>query len=56
MWNNSAGGEIDAADDVRRHCKKNFFVLSCIGKRTSEGCDSEVWTVHSERDGEGRVL
>jgi len=22
--------------DVHRHCKKNFSVLSCIGKRTRE--------------------
>jgi len=30
------------AGDVRRHCKKNCSVLSCIGKRTKEGndCDS----------------
>jgi len=33
-----------------QHCMKNSpFVLSCIGKRTIEGCDrgSEVGTVHS---------
>jgi len=32
-------------------------VLSCIGKRTREGCDrgSEVGAVHSRRDGEGPV-
>jgi len=32
-------------------------VLSCIGKRTREGCDrdSEVGTVHSGYDGEGPV-
>jgi len=36
---------------------KNSFVLSCIGKRTKEGCDrgSEVDTVHSGKDGEGLV-
>jgi len=26
-------GELDHAKDVRRHCKKNSSVLSCIGKR-----------------------
>jgi len=42
------GGKIDPAD-VRRRCKKNSpSVLSCIGKRTREGCDrgSKVGTVN----------
>jgi len=42
---------LDPAKGVRRCCKKNSsFVLSCIGKRTREGCDrgSKVGTVHSE--------
>jgi len=31
----------------RRHCKNFPSILTCIGKRTSEGCDrgSEVWTI-----------
>jgi len=33
------GGELYPAVEVRRHCKKNSSVLSCIGKRTKEGCD-----------------
>jgi len=46
---NPGEGELDPAEGVRRHCKKNYSVLSCIGKRTREGCDrgSKVWTVHS---------
>jgi len=47
---NPEGGELDPADDERRCCKKNFsYVLSCLDKRTKEGCDrgSEVETVYS---------
>jgi len=47
---NPGGGESDPAEGVRTRCKKNSpSVLSCIGKRTREGCDrgSEVGTVHS---------
>jgi len=43
-------GELDPAKGARRRCKKNFLsVLSCIGKRSREGCDrgSEDRTVHS---------
>jgi len=40
MRDKSEGGELDPADDVRTHCKKNSpSVLSCIGKRTEKGCD-----------------
>jgi len=51
------GGELDPAEDVHRRCKKNSPALSCIGKRTREGCDrsSEVRSVHSGRGGEGPV-
>jgi len=45
---NTEGGELDPAADVRRHCKRNSSsVLSCIDKRTKEGCDrsSEVGAV-----------
>jgi len=55
---NPEGGELDPAEGVRRCCNKNSSsVLSCIGKRTKEGCNrgSEVETVHSGRDGEGPV-
>jgi len=51
MRNNPGGGESDLAEGVHRRCMKNSpSVLSCIGKRTKEGCDrvSEVETVHSE--------
>jgi len=57
MRDNPEGSELDPADDVRRRYKKNSpSVLSCIGKRTRKGCDrgSEVWTVHSGRDGRWR--
>jgi len=58
MRDNPERGELDPVDDVCRRCKKNSpSVLSCIGKKTKEGCDciSEVGTVHSGRDGEGPV-
>jgi len=58
MRNIPEGGELDTADDVCRRCKKNSSSgLSCIGKRTREGCDrgSEVGTVHNGQDGEGPV-
>jgi len=45
MQDNPGGGESDPAEGVCRRCKKNSHsVLSCIGKRTREGCDrgSEV--------------
>jgi len=51
MWDNPAEG-------VRRRCKTNSpSVLSCICKRTREGCDrgNEDKTVYSEWDGEGPV-
>jgi len=64
MRDNPKGSDLDntffcqiffsEADDVRR---KNYSsVLSCIDKKTKEGCDrdSEVGTVHSERDGKGQ--
>jgi len=44
------GGKLDPVKGVRRRCKKKYLsVLSCIGKRTREGCDrgSEVGTVQS---------
>jgi len=50
MWDNPGGGESDPAEGVRRRCMKNSLsVLSCIGKRTKDGCDrgSEVETVHN---------
>jgi len=55
MQDNPEGDELDPADDVCRRCKKNSsFVLSCIDKRTKEGCDrgSKVETVQNERDWE----
>jgi len=41
-------GELDPADDVRRHFRK----------KTKEGCDhgSEVGTVHSSETGNGELL
>jgi len=48
MRDNPGGGESDSAEGVRRRCKKNSpSVLSCIGKRTTEGGGSEVGKVHS---------
>jgi len=46
---NPGGGKSEHAEGVRRRCMMNSSVLSCIGKRTREGCDrgSEVRTVHS---------
>jgi len=43
-------GESNPAEGVRKRCMMNSpSVLSCIGKRTKEGCDrgNEVETVHS---------
>jgi len=53
----SEGGELDPANDVRRHRKKNSSVLSCIDNRTKKGCNhgSEVGTDHNGRDGAGPV-
>jgi len=51
-------GELDPAEGVLGRCKKNStFILTCIGKRTKEGCDrgSAVGTGHRGRDGEGPV-
>jgi len=49
MQNSQGEGESDLAEGVRRRCIKNSPVLSCVGKRTREGCDrgSKVETVHS---------
>jgi len=58
MRDNPGRGESDTAEGVRRRCKKiSPSVLSCIGKRTKEGCDrsSVVGTIHSGRYGEGPV-
>jgi len=58
VQDNPVGDESDPAEGLHRRCKKNSpSVLSCIGKKTREGCDcgSEVWTVHSGWDGEGPV-
>jgi len=58
---NNPGGELDPVEGVRRRCKNYYLLLpsylSCIGKRTREGCDhgGEGGTVHSGRDGEGTV-
>jgi len=58
MRGNPEEDELDPAADIRRCCKKNSFVLSCIGKRTKEDCyrNREVGTVQSERNGNGTVL
>jgi len=51
MWDNPGGGELDLTEGVNRRCMKNSpSVLSCIGKRTREGCNlgNEVGTVHNE--------
>jgi len=50
MRDSQGGGETDPAEGGRKRCMKNFSsVLSCIGKKTIEGCDrgSEVEAVHS---------
>jgi len=50
MRSSQGGGESDRAEGVCRRCMKNSpSVLSCIGKRTIEGCDrgSEVEAVYS---------
>jgi len=50
MRDSQGGGESDPAEGVRRRCMKNsLYVLSCIGKKTKEGCDrgSEVEIAHS---------
>jgi len=54
MRDNPEGGDLDPADDVRR---KNFSsILSCINKKTKEGCDHGSRTVHNEQDGKGQFL
>jgi len=57
MRDNPGGDESDPAEGVLGRCKNSPSVLSCIGKRTREGCDrdSEVGTVHSGRNGKGPV-
>jgi len=47
MRENPEEDKLDPVNDVRRCCKKNFSVLSCIDKMTKEGCDhgSKVGTV-----------
>jgi len=58
MQDSQGGGEPDLAKGVHRHCMKNSpSLLSCIGKRTKEGCDhgSEVGTVYSDKTGEEPV-
>jgi len=43
MQDSQGGGESDPAEDVRRRCMKNSpSFLSCIGKRTKEGCDRNL--------------
>jgi len=37
MRDNPGGGELDPAVGIRRRCKKNSSVLSCIGKRIKKG-------------------
>jgi len=58
MRDNPGRGELDHAECVRRRFKKNSpYVLSCIGKRTREGCDrgSEILTIHTDETGIGPV-
>jgi len=50
MRDSQGGGELDSTEGVHRHCINNSpSFLSCIGKKTKEGCDrgSEVKTVHN---------
>jgi len=53
-WQSLWGDELDPALDVRMRCKKNS-VLSCIGKRTAEGCDrgSEIGQFTAGDTGKG---
>jgi len=57
MTDNFEGGELNPVEGVRRHYKKNFSVLSCLGRRARGGCDrgSEVEKVHSGQDCKGPV-
>jgi len=50
MQDDPGGGESDPVEGVRWRCKKNSFILSCIGTRTGEGCDrdSEVGTFQAD--------
>jgi len=54
---NPKGGELDLAVDGRTRCKKNSSVLSCIDKRTKEGCDrdSAIRTVHNRLRRKGPI-
>jgi len=56
---NPEGGESDPAEGVCRRSKKNSpSVLSCIGKRTREGCDrgSRVGSSTADETGKGQFL
>jgi len=54
MRDNPGGGEPDPAKGVCRRCMKNsLFVLSCIGKRITEGRGSKAETAHSGCEGKG---
>jgi len=58
MRYNPEGDELDPAVDLCKRCKNNSHsVVSCMDKRTKEGCDhgSEVSIIHSRRSGEGPV-
>jgi len=56
MRDKSEGGESDPVVDVRRHCKKNSSVLSCIDKRTkSSDRGSEFRIAHSGQNREWPV-
>jgi len=57
MRDSQGGGESDPAEGVRRRCIKNSpFVLSCIGKRTKEGCVSEVETFTADKTRKDQFL
>jgi len=59
MRDNPEEGELDPAESARKHCKKNSpSILSCIVKRTKEGCDcsSKIGSGDSGRGRKGTVL
>jgi len=59
MLDNPLGGESDSAKgDCRRRMKNSSSVLSCIDKRTREGCDrgSVVGQFTADETGKGQFL
>jgi len=49
MQDNPEGGELDPAEGVRRRCKKNSSVLSCVGRGQEKAVTAAAKSVSSQR-------